>query len=82
MTKITYTINKHFYHDKKPCQCVLFENLESREIAQKLIKSARLQNKRIMESAKKSGDTKIYDQLFNRTFSITINISTTNITTL
>ena len=82
MTKITYTIIEHFYHDGKLYESVLNENLQTREIAQKLILTARLKNKRIMETAKKSGNTKIYDQLFNRTFSLSTNILTTNVTAL
>ena len=75
MTKITYTITRHWYQDGKARQLWLFKNIESKETAQKLIKSARLQNKRLLLSAKKKGDKDLYDHLFQETYSITTNIT-------
>ena len=79
MTELTYTITKHFFQGRKFSQTILFDQLETREIAEKHLKMFRLQNKNVLKSAIKRGDMKTYNERYNTTFSITINISTKSI---
>ena len=74
MTKITYTINKHFYQDGKPCECLQYGDLECKITALALLKHSRLEIKKDILSAQKKGNTALYNLLFNTTFSLTTNI--------
>ena len=77
MSKLTYTINQHWYqyNDSKHRQNILLSNLATKNLAEALIKSARLQTQTQLRLAKKKGDKDLYDHLFQVTYSITTNIT-------